>query len=45
MRLKFEHIIVARRLGGAMAWSLGEDSYDWSHMIALRDGVASLGGR
>jgi chitinase len=36
---KFHDIIAARRLGGVMAWSLAEDSADWSHIKAIQQGV------
>lgn len=39
---KFDEIIVAKGLGGIMAWSLAEDSYDWSLLKAMQDGVATL---
>ncbi len=39
---KFELIVKAKGLGGVMAWSLGEDGYDWSHLLALQKGVAGL---
>lgn len=39
---KFTDIVQAKGLGGIMAWSLAEDSYDWSHLKAMQDGVASL---
>ena len=39
---KFHEIIAARGLGGAMAWSLAEDSEDWSHIRAINEGVQSL---
>jgi len=29
---KFKNIVQKHKLGGVMAWSLGEDSYDWSHI-------------
>lgn len=29
---KFDEIVRKYKLGGVMAWSLGEDSYDWSHI-------------
>jgi chitinase len=29
---KFQDIVTQYGLGGVMAWSLGEDSYDWSHI-------------
>ncbi|KAI1003502.1 hypothetical protein K3495_g4703 [Podosphaera aphanis] len=37
---KFTDIVAARNLGGVMAWSLGEDSFDFSHILALQRGVA-----
>lgn len=40
---KFTEIVEARGLGGVMAWSAGEDSHDWSHILALQKGVKSLG--
>ncbi|CCU79984.1 unnamed protein product [Blumeria hordei] len=33
---KFTEIVDARKLGGVMAWSLGEDSHDFSHVLALQ---------
>lgn len=39
---KFSDIVAARGLGGIMAWSLGEDSYDWSHLNAMVQGAKSL---
>lgn len=39
---KFNDIIVAKGLGGIMAWSMAEDSYDWTHLKAMQDGVAAL---
>ncbi|KAH9213922.1 family 18 glycosyl hydrolase [Leptodontidium sp. 2 PMI_412] len=39
---KFEEIVTAKGLGGVMAWSAGEDSHDWSHMLALQAGVKSM---
>jgi chitinase len=36
---KFDEIVSAKGLGGVMAWSLGEDSYDWSHIKAISKGV------
>ncbi|KAI1857039.1 hypothetical protein JX265_008528 [Neoarthrinium moseri] len=35
MQRKYTEIVKARGLGGVMAWSLGEDSYDWSHLLSL----------
>ncbi|PBP16989.1 Sporulation-specific chitinase [Diplocarpon rosae] len=40
--LKFEKIIKARGLAGIFGWSGGEDSYDWSHILAMQAGVKSL---
>lgn len=37
---KFRDIVDARNLGGVMAWSLGGDSYDYSHILALQKGAA-----
>ena len=37
---KFEQIIKAKGLGGVMAWSLGEDTYDWSHLNAMKQGLS-----
>lgn len=39
---KFTKIVSEKGLGGVMAWSLAEDSYDWSHLKAMQDGVKSL---
>lgn len=36
---KFEELVQARGLGGVFAWSLCEDSHDWSHLTALAEGV------
>ncbi|KAI4869419.1 glycoside hydrolase family 18 protein [Hypoxylon rubiginosum] len=35
MRRKFREIVTPLRLGGVMAWSLGEDSAEWDHIRAL----------
>lgn len=40
---KFEKIVQAKGLGGVYAWSLGEDSYKWEHIAALREGMAAMG--
>lgn len=40
---KFVDIVKPFRLGGVMAWSLVEDSHDWSHILALQQGVKSMG--
>ena len=37
---KCAQIIARLGLGGAMAWSLAEDSHSWEHLLAIRDGVA-----
>ncbi|KAF3057454.1 Chitinase 1 [Daldinia childiae] len=39
---KFEQIVKARGLGGVMAWSLGEDSADWTYVKAIQAGLATL---
>ena len=39
---KFRDIVAARGLGGVMAWSLAEDSEDWSHIGAIAEGVKGL---
>jgi chitinase len=35
MQRKFIDIVDKLKIGGIMAWSLGEDSYDWSHVNVL----------
>ena len=45
MQRKFQHIVAAKGLGGVMAWSYGEDSYDYSHLKAMTAGVKALSGR
>lgn len=39
---KLSEIVVSRGLGGMMGWGLGQDSYDFSHILALRDGLTRL---
>ncbi|TWU71462.1 hypothetical protein ED733_002405 [Metarhizium rileyi] len=39
---KFKEIVSARKLGGVMAWSLAQDSHDWSHSKAVQAGVKEL---
>ncbi|KAK2796921.1 hypothetical protein FQN50_009380 [Emmonsiellopsis sp. PD_5] len=39
MAKKFEKIVAEQKLGGVMAWSLGQDSFDWSHLRAMQAGV------
>lgn len=39
---KFKEIIAAKGLGGAFAWSLAQDSHDWSLFKALQTGVRGL---
>ncbi|KAF1915773.1 glycoside hydrolase superfamily, partial [Ampelomyces quisqualis] len=34
---KFEQVVRKYKLGGVMAWSLGEDSADWSHVRKMAD--------
>lgn len=38
---KFDEIVKAKGLGGVMAWSFGEDSHDYSHLLAIQAGVAA----
>jgi GH18 family chitinase len=44
MAQKFDNIVKPLQLGGVMAWSLVEDSYDWSHVLALQAGMKGLNG-
>ncbi|KAF3037890.1 hypothetical protein E8E11_002205 [Didymella keratinophila] len=37
---KFNDIVRKYKLGGVMAWSLGEDSNDWSHIKRMADELA-----
>jgi chitinase len=37
---KFKEIVDAEQLGGVMAWSLGEDTFDFRHLTAMQAGVA-----
>jgi hypothetical protein len=37
---KFDDIVRKYKLGGVMAWSLGEDSYDWSHIRRMASEIA-----
>lgn len=39
--VKFEKIVQAKSLLGVMAWGLGMDTFDYSHMLAIQKGVAS----
>lgn len=36
---KFTDIVKTKGLGGVFAWSAGEDSYDWSRILAMQKGV------
>ncbi|KAF1951332.1 glycoside hydrolase [Byssothecium circinans] len=38
---KFKNIVKEHGLGGVMAWSLGEDSADWSHIRQIAKNVQS----
>ncbi|KAI4932272.1 uncharacterized protein J4E92_004172 [Alternaria infectoria] len=40
---KFDNIVRKYKLGGIMAWSLGEDSADWSHIRQMAKEVAKVG--
>ncbi|CZR54955.1 probable class V chitinase [Phialocephala subalpina] len=39
---KFTDIVKAKGLGGVFAWSAGEDSYDWSRILAMQKGVEEM---
>ncbi|KHJ35432.1 putative extracellular chitinase [Erysiphe necator] len=39
---KFNDIVAARGLGGVMAWSLAQDSYDFGHILALQKGAREM---
>ncbi|PNY24026.1 Endochitinase B [Tolypocladium capitatum] len=39
---KFAEIVKAKKLGGTMAWSLAQDSHDWSHFKAMQAGVKGM---
>ena len=39
MQQKFDTIVKPLGIGGVMAWSLGEDSFDWSHIKAIAGAV------
>ena len=39
---KFDEIVKPKGLGGVMAWSLAQDSYDWSRFKAMQAGVQGL---
>jgi chitinase len=41
---KFEEIVREFGLGGVMAWSLGEDSFDWSHIKQIAMELEKDGG-
>lgn len=36
---KFTEIVEAKKLGGVMAWSLGEDTYKFAHLDAMQAGI------
>lgn len=36
---KFKDIVDAEKVGGVMAWSLGEDTLNWAHLKAMQEGV------
>ncbi|CAI6340809.1 unnamed protein product [Periconia digitata] len=41
---KFQDVVAKYGLGGVMAWSLGEDSNDWSHIRAMTEGLKTING-
>lgn len=38
---KFKEIVAEKKLGGVMAWSLGEDTYKFEHLQAMQKGIES----
>ncbi|CAG7954639.1 unnamed protein product [Penicillium salamii] len=36
---KFKEIVAEKKLGGVMAWSLGEDTYQFEHLGAMQKGL------
>lgn len=36
---KFSDIVEKKNLGGVMAWSLGEDTYEFAHVKAMQNGI------
>ncbi|KAK4863890.1 hypothetical protein LT330_010371 [Penicillium expansum] len=38
---KFTEIVAEKNLGGVMAWSLGEDTYNFEHLEAMQKGLES----
>ncbi|KAL4757417.1 glycoside hydrolase superfamily [Aspergillus foveolatus] len=44
MTRKFTKIVDVEKLGGVMAWSLGEDTYNFEHLKAMQEGVAQRAG-
>ena len=38
---KFTDIVESKKLGGVMAWSLGEDTYQFAHLNAMQAGIKS----
>ncbi|KAJ5594344.1 uncharacterized protein N7459_000552 [Penicillium hispanicum] len=38
---KFTDIVEAKKIGGVMAWSLGEDTYKFAHLDAMQAGIKS----
>ncbi|OQD83395.1 hypothetical protein PENANT_c017G06963 [Penicillium antarcticum] len=38
---KFQDIVAEKKLGGVMAWSLGEDTYGFKHLKAMQNGIKS----
>ncbi|OJJ34114.1 hypothetical protein ASPWEDRAFT_157635 [Aspergillus wentii DTO 134E9] len=41
MARKFTEVVDVEKVGGVMAWSLGEDTYEFAHVKAMQKGVAS----
>lgn len=39
IKRKFKDVVDEEKIGGVMAWSLGEDTLDFAHVKAMQDGV------
>lgn len=44
MDRKFTDIVESRKLGGVFAWSIGQDSYDYSRILALQKNMKKTVG-
>lgn len=39
IKRKFKDVVDEEKIGGVMAWSLGEDTLDFAHVKAMQEGV------